>query len=92
MLSREAAAIDARVDLVLRLTDRRRFVIPAVTRWQIEDRTGYTIGCEFLYDQGQHLMKAILPAIDDEDRTNGALNLSQILRRLTHLPLFGRCD
>jgi hypothetical protein len=92
MLSREAVAMDARLDLVLRLTDRRRFVIPAATRWQIEDPAGYTIGCQFLYDQGQHLMKAILPAIDDEDQTNGALNLSQILRKLTHLPLFGRSD
>ena len=47
-------------------------------------------GCEFLHNQGAHLMKAILPVIESADRRGGKLILSRILQKLSRLPLVNR--
>jgi len=90
LLAVAPAAVEARLHLVLRLPGRRRFVIPAVTRWTIEDADGFAVGCEFLHNQGTHLMRAILPAIDSADHADGKLILSRILHKLSRLPLINR--
>jgi len=90
LLAFEPAAVEARLHLVLHLPGHRRFVIPAVTRWTIENADGFAMGCEFLHNQGAHLMRAILPAIESADRAEGKLILSRILRKLTRLPLINR--
>ena len=81
ILAAEPAAIGARLTLVLRTADRRRFAIPAVTRWQLETPEGFSVGCQFLYDQGPYLLQAILPKVSSKK----SRSLIQVLRRLVRL-------
>src|SRR6185295_11524671 len=78
MTGKEPVAIGDRLNLILRLPNHRRFILPSIVRWQLQSADGFAIGCQFLYDQGQHLINAILP----EARTREPIKLIQILKRL----------
>jgi len=82
MLATEAAPIGARLQLVVRTAGRKRFVVPAVVRWQLESPEGHAIGCQFMYDEGSHLIKAILAEKGSDRSGKGLWNLSRILQSL----------
>ncbi len=81
MLAAEPVTIGARLQLVLRTAAHKRFVVPAVTRWQSKSPDGYSVGCQFLYDQGQHLVDAIL----SEGNSSPSSNLGRIVQIVRNL-------
>lgn len=74
MIAAEPAMVNKRLHLILETAAQTRFVIPARARWQVKSDQGYTIGCEFLYSQGYHLMHAIFAAPPKRNRWESFLS------------------
>lgn len=82
MIAAEPAIMNKRLHLILETARQKRFVIPARSRWQVKSDVGYSIGCEFLYSQGYHLMHAIFATPPSRPRWESFVSFQCIITLL----------